>query len=539
MELWSQRSRFQMILEEREAWLAAAANDLGLRAAGMESAEAVAQTLGRVFDSDNAFYRCMLRGDGYELVREALERIQDLLRTDGRRYFFFSRGDTSVSEQEIRESIEIVLDLAPAVLRAVLAGMAGMLIEKWLAKLDDHDIEPELLRDLFDHVARGATGTQLGTMALLSDETSHRYLIDAIGSETSDERQYWAFRTVVGAIGDSEGNLQLAVDLLGAMNAETRETALRRLDGRGQLTAFVNSLLLVEERYDVGWGASTGVFRTLYDASPLISLVQIIVMIDSRDLKASVFVAAVRALEGPLAKVSEPVEMAFVTPSIHRFEGETGDQTLVALVDLILSDAGGVFDALRLDADIYGATTGDFLRELLRAPGTRDSIYGEPLWPDGAIMTNQILAAVLGEGLDPGRRAAFFQTTEVTAGGLDDYVNAARLGYFAGTLSSGLDELGMSDGDEWTAVGIVLGGVALVDPTKVTSVAKFVNSTLIEISSNIQDRNIEQLQQEYAALEQMMVDEILPRDGPYIYDGDAADEFFNTYNRVGRIVAGQ
>ena len=230
VELWSQRSRFQMILEEREAWLAAAANDLGLRAAGMESAEAVAQTLGRVFDSDNAFYRCMLRGDGYELVREALERIQDLLRTDGRRYFFFSRGDTSVSEQEIRESIEIVLDLAPAVLRAVLAGMAGMLIEKWLAKLDDHDIEPELLRDLFDHVARGAAGTQLGTMALLSDETSHRYLIDAIGSETSDERQYWAFRTVVGAIGDSEGQPTTSGRPVGGherRDAGDRATALR------------------------------------------------------------------------------------------------------------------------------------------------------------------------------------------------------------------------------------------------------------------------------------------------------------------------
>ena len=92
------------------------------------------------------------------------------------------------------------------------------------------------------------------------------------------------------------------------------------------------------------------------------------------------------------------------------------------------------------------------------------------------------------------------------------------------------------NGPHWASFWVAS---SLIDPTKVTSTVKFVSSTLIEISSEIQDRTVESLRQDYLELEMMLINEILPRDGRYIYDGDAADEFFNTYDRVGGIVTGR
>ena len=108
-------------------------------------------------------------------------------------------------------------------------------------------------------------------------------------------------------------------------------------------------------------------------------------------------------LEGPLAAVSDIVDVVVTSTSTHRFEHNTGDRTLRELTDLVLTDPVGVFDALRLDADIYGVVMSDFFRELLREPGARGDVAGEPLSHDGAIMVNEILAGLLGSGIDPRR----------------------------------------------------------------------------------------------------------------------------------------
>lgn len=541
--LWSDRSRYEALLSARAAWAATTAEDLAARAVGMAAAEAVARAMswagGQAFTLGFGSGTSSLQ-DVDERAAEALEAIEDLLRTDGSKFLWWSSGDTEVTKGELLDIAEILEGLPGPVLRRLLGQMDDELLTKWLDEADESGISRARQEQLFGHLAEHAGSLGLGRMMLLADGETREHLLGAITEHSTGLVQKWVFKEVVGALDDDDEHPFIAVALFEAMSPTYRRAAVVQMTARDEFDGFMESLVAVDSHTPGGWFGDPSTRAYDYDASALVAFVDAVAEIDDADVKAQVFVAAVEQLEERLADASENLVLhaGGLSRSVHRFEDGTGDEALVALAGLLTSDAEGVFDALRLDADYLGTTTTDYFRELLREPGARGNIAGEPLWHDGAVLTNQILAELYGGDLGPQERADFFQAVEPTSGGTEDHVNAARLGYFTGTVSAALDDLGTSDDDEWTAVGIILGAAGLVDPTKLTGVVKFVESNMTEITDEIRDANVEKLEQTYREFEYALVDEILPRDNGYIFDGDASDEFFNTYDRVGGLSVG-
>ena len=537
--LWADRSLFTRLMEDRAAWARRMATDLEARATGMSIAEATVQALCRS-DRLTTSDRWWMAGR-QQRIDKALAAITDLLSTPGTKIWLWSLGDTDVSIEELVEIGTILMDLAPSEMRSVLQRLDDDLLVKWLDATDDHELARDWQPALFDHLAQRAGALLLARMVLVSSGDTRRRLMDSISEAASEWTKQWVFRQVVASIGEDDGLPQIAADLLAAMDPVAREAALDRLHTRGQYESLIAALLMVDRESvtALGHGGASLQFSVRYDAGPLITFINAVGGIGDPDLKAHAFVVAVELLSGPLALASENLDIKGVGNvfTTHRFDGESGKAALAALAMLIVTDPPGVLDALRLDADFLGNTTADFFRELLRAPGQRGTIAGEPISHDGAILTNQLVAALLGDGLDPAQRASFFQARELTSGGSVDFANAARLGYLAGTISGGFDRLGAPDDEQWSAVGIILGGLTFVDRTKITSVIGYLNSSLTQIASEIERQTIRTLQAKYRSFEYALLEEILPRDGNYIFDGDAADEFFNTYDRVGGLVA--
>ena len=448
-----------------------------------------------------------------------------------------SIGDTEVSDDELREIAIILLSLEPDDVGNLLRRLDSELMAKWLDAMEGSGFDVAWQRTVFTFLAEHGGAAQLSRMVIVSDGETQGHLIDAIIDSANRFQQQVVFQRVAVAVSDNPDLAVAAVELFSGMTPASRESSLERLHRTGTFDPFVRALVVEEQRtVQSGWLFSSSLtFISRYDTAPLIGFIEAVSEISDPDLKADVFVAAVRTLKDPLELASENVETHGPVNVLetHRFDDGSGKAALDALVHLLLSDTLGVFDSLRLDSDYLGNTTAMFITELLRAPGARGSIHGEPISHDGAIAVNQILAVLLGGDLDPAARATFFQARERTAGGEIDYVNASRLGFFAGVVSRGLDELGAPRDEEWTAMGIILGGVKFVDPTRVTSAIGYVESSLTAIADEIERRNLDTLMATYNELESALIDEILPREDNYIFDGDAADEFLDKYDFIG------
>ena len=520
---WSDRATFESLIAGVVSQTSSTSADFDIRATGMRLAELRAWAS---VDESDAYHRFDLGADDFEQIADVLDTLDDLLRTDGTNLWFMSVGDTSVSEEEVRESIGLILGLEPHILRAVLARIDEGLLRKWLVSLDDHDVEAPLLAGLFEHLATNATGTQLGTMALVADGHSRDLLLSALGEHGSAEQQFWAFSTVAARITEEDAYRTVAVNVLGVMNADTREDALLRMHSSRRLDDLIENLLLTEINSRGSYTGTHVTIRTTYDAADLARFLELVGEVRDHDLKAAVFVAAIETLGDPLATAADLLDSGIGVTTYARFDDDSDRAALNALAVLLADDALDIFDALRLNADLDGSSVALFMRELLRGPN-------DHLSHDGAVQLNVILAELLGDGVGPQNRAEFFQAKELASGGTIDHVNASRLGYFAGALSTGLDDLGAPDDDEMAVAGIVLGAVGLVDPTKVTSVAKVGVSILTEISERVRDLTIAELQDEYDDFEALIVDGILPRDGLYQFEGDAADEFYDKYDSIG------
>lgn len=521
---WSDRATVDALLSSAFDGGSGVAASLETRASTMASAEA------RQWSTEPSDYDRFYFGPGdLGQIQHALDSLDELLSTDGKKILWFSDGDTSVSDTEMRMAMEILLDLPGHLLRSVLAQLDPALLRRFLVELDDHDLDARQRDRVYEHLATHATGTQLGTMVVAADGDSRDRLIEAAALHASAGRQAWAFTTVLDAIED-DVSPHVAIRLFGAFDPAVRELALHRLDRTGRLDDGVATLIVDET--DI---RPTSTFGTLIthrnlDASALADFIDLVAAIESHDLKAAVFVASVDALADPLAEASALLDAGLLVSRTTRFDDDSGTAVLGELAELLQSDPLRIFDALRLDTDLRGEATSAYFRELLREPGARPSIQGEPLSQAGAVQLNAILVALLGP--DPDDRAAFFQATDPAVGGLDDYVNAARLGYFAGALSAGLQDLGAKEESEWETVGLVLGGIGLLDPTKTTSVLGFGVSVVTEITDDIQDRTVAELQDEYGDLEDLIVETIVPRETGYRFDGDAADEFENEYKAI-------
>ena len=540
---WSERSCFEQIMGDLVVGVSGVAGDLVIRASGISAAEAALIRLATYEDPfDRRPASRVPRRSNAERERridDALAEIVELLKTGGWKLFGLSLGDTDVSREEAAKIGMVFLGLSPSDLGSVLQRLDPDLIGKWLEAVRETGLVGQM-GSAFDRFAADLGSRDLAVIVTASDGAVQDAVIAAIGGLASNRTQAWTFRYLADAIADDPTNAMAAVGMLGVMDVGLREAVLTAYEERGLLEPLVDSLVTLESTtLNLWFPASPGGFSPppptfkVYDAAALIEFLRLTGPIENADLKANVFIASVENLTGSLEQVSRGTAIEWGASTSYSFENGSGKAALGALADLILTDPKAVFDELNFDVDRTGRVTSDYFRELLRAEGSRPRIEGEPLSDDGALITNQLLAALLGDGLDPAHRAEFFRTREMTPDGTADYVNAERLGFTLGAISVGLDDLAAGDDESWDAVGIILGAAGLVDKTPVTSVVSFIESTTTEIADELERRKIAELKEDYDSFQDALYLEVVPRgpDGNFDH-GDSADELERKYGWV-------
>lgn len=504
--------------------LEAAAADLTVRAEGFAEAERAL--------SASDYYLAPMLGEYCpvpppEEIEPILERLRELL-AEGGFWSFLGRGEV-ITSQEIAEAARLLLALPAHQRQAVAEHLDEETMTRWLAHASRAADQPDQRR-LFDLLAQTLPAPVLSRLLRAAPGPLADRLLEGVAASSPARTiaafQYWATHP------DDDGwGPRLAAGLAGRMGL-TALPALQWLAASGRFERFTASLLRSEEDIFTENPMHPKMFIYYdYHTGPVRSMAQTLGRLGDADLSARFFTATMKNLEIPLWQAAEVDDNFGQFMEIHNFDDRSA--LMGSLAGLLLSDPRGIFESLRLQYDIYGESARIFFREAHR-PADRlgradDGAFSE--W--GAGVTNRILAASLGPGPDQRSQAKFFQARTRTAGGSRDYANAARLGFIVGSVSRGLEDLQVTVGNRWQAVEIILGVAKVVDPTSAASVIAVGASALTPVVEMAEAAELAKMRAEQQDYEKALVESVLPREGGRIYDGDAADEFFNSYDRVG------
>lgn len=504
--------------------LEAAAADLTVRADGFAEAEQALSASHR--------WRAPMLGEycavpPSEEMEPILDRLRELL-AEGGFWSFLGRGD-KITPEEIAETARLLLSLPAHQRQAALEYLDEETLTRWLTHAS-RDIDQPDQRRLFELLAQTLPAPVLSRLLRAAPGPLADRLLEGVASSPPARAipafQYWATHP------DDDGwGPRLAAGLAGRMGPLALP-ALQWLAASGRFERFAASLLRSEEDIFTENPMHPKMFIYYdYHTGSVRSMAQTLGRLGDPDLSARFFTTTMKNLEIPLWQAAEVDDNFGQFMEIHDFDDRPA--LMGSLAGLLLSDPPGIFESLRLQYDIYGESSRIFFREAHR-PADRlgradDGAFSE--W--GAGVTHRILAASLGPGLDQRSRAKFFQARTRTAGGSRDYANAARLGFIVGSVSRGLEDLQVTAGNQWQAVEIILGIAKVVDPTAATSMIAVGATALTPVVEMAEAAQLAQMRAEQQDYEKALVESVLPREDGRIYDGDAADEFFNSYDRVG------
>lgn len=515
---------FAVHLGEAKELLLAAAADLDVRADGFAEAERAL--------SGSEPYRPALLGEFCSLppsgeIQSVAERLDSLL-SEGGFWSFVGRGDW-VSPAEAEEATGILLALSAHQRQAVLEHVDGETLAGWLERLARYAPPSDLAR-LTDLLAETLPLPVLSRLLRAAPEDMAGLLLAGVAGGPPARAlavfQHWA------ADDDEDGwGPRLAVGLVGRMGFYG-SPALRWLADTGRFDRFAAALLRTEkESITIGdMQPTTQIYRDHFTPA-MRSLAYSLGEMRDPDLSARFFSVAMQILETPLWQAAQVDNNFGLYMEINNFDDRPA--LMESLAALLLSAPEDIFESLRLQHDIYGESTGIFFREAHRPTDRKGRAADGSFSEWGAGFANRILSAALGPGLDPQSRAERFQARARTAGGSYDYVNAARLGFIVGSVSRGLDDLQVTVSNQWQAVEIILGAAKVADPTATASLISLTATAAAPAIALIEAEQLAKMEAEQQSYERALVESVLPRENGRIYDGDAADEFFNTYNRVG------
>ena len=515
---------FAVHLGEAKELLLAAAADLAIRADGFAEAERAL--------SGSEPYRPALLGEFCAVppsgeILSVAERLDGLL-AEGGFWSFIDRGDRA-SPAEAAEATGILLALPAHQRQAVLEHVDEETLAGWLERLARYAPPSDLAR-LTDLLAETLPLPVLSRLLRAAPEDMAGLLLAGVAGGPPARAlavfQHWA------ADDDEDGwGPRLAVGLVGRMGFYG-SPALRWLADTGRFDRFVASLLRTEkESITIGdMQPTTQIYRDHFTPA-MRSLAYSLGEMRDPDLSARFFAAAMKILEAPLWQAAQVDNNFGLYMEINDFDDRPA--LMESLAALLLSAPENIFESLRLQHDIYGESTGIFFREAHRPADRKGRAADGSISEWGAGFANRILSAALGPGRDPQSRAEHFQARTRTAGGSYDYVNAARLGFIVGSVSRGLEDLQVTVSNQWQAVEIILGAAKVADPTATASLISLTATAAAPAIALIEAEQLAKMEAEQQSYERALVESVLPRENGRIYDGDAADEFFNTYNRVG------
>lgn len=504
--------------------LRAAAADLAVRADGFAEAERAL--------SGSEPYRLALLGEYCAVppsgeILSVAERLEKLL-AEGGFWSFIGRGDR-VSAAEAAEAVEILLTLPAHQRQAVLEYIDGETLAGWLDRLARSAPPPDLAR-LLDLLAETLPLPVLSRLLRAAPQEMAGLLLAGVAG-AAPARALAVFQHWAADDGEEGWGPRMAAGLVGRMGFYG-PPALRWLADTGRFDRFVAALLRTEkETVTIGdMQPMTQIYRDHFTPA-MRSLAYSIGEMRDPDLAARFFSVAMKTLEAPLWQAAAVDNNFGMYMEINDFDDRPA--LMESLAAMLLSAPADIFESLRLQHDIYGESTSIFFREAHRPTDRKGRAADGSFSEWGAGFANRILSAALGPGRDPQSRADHFQARARTAGGSYDYVNAARLGFIVGSVSRGLDDLQVNVSNQWQAVEIILGAAKVVDPTAVASLVALGAAAAEPAVAMIQAEQLAKMQAEQQSYERALVESVLPRENGRIYDGDAADEFFNTYNRVG------
>lgn len=460
-------------------------------------------------------------------IEPILERLRELLAEGG--FWSFLGLGAKVSPQEVAETARILLDLPAHQLQAVLEYMDEETLTRWLSHASRAAAHPDQVR-LFQLLAQTQPAPTLSRLLRAAPPPLADRLLEGVAGSPPARAiavfQYWATHPAEEGWGP-----RLAAGLAGRMGFYALP-ALQWLAASGRWERFSASLLRSEVEFFTENPMHPKMFIYHdYHTGSVRSMARTLAELGDPDLSARFFTSAMKNLEVPLWQAAEVDGNFGQFMEVHNFDDRPA--LMGSLAGLLLSDPQGIFESLRLQYDIYGESARIFFREahrpVTRTGRARDGAFSE--WGAGA--TNRILAASLGPGLDLQSRAKYFQARTRTAGGSRDYANAARLGFIVGSVSRGLEDLQVNVQNQWQAVEIILGAAKVVDPTAVTSLIALGATAVTPVVEMAQAEQLAEMRAEQQDYEKALVESVLPRENGRIYDGDAADEFFNSYDRVG------
>lgn len=515
---------FAVHLGEAKELLLAAAADLAIRADGFAEAERAL--------SGSEPYRPALLGEFCAVppsgeISSVAERLDGLL-AEGGFWSFIGRGDRA-SPAEAAEATGILLALPAHQRQAVLEHVDEETLAGWLERLARYAPPSDLAR-LTDLLAETLPLPVLSRLLRAAPEDMAGLLLAGVAGGPPARAlavfQHWA------ADDDEDGwGPRWAVGLVGRMGFYG-SPALRWLADTGRFDRFVAALLRTEkESITIGdMQPTTQIYRDHFTPA-MRSLAYSLGEMRDPDLSARFFAVAMKILEAPLWQAAQVDNNFGLYMEINDFDDRPA--LMESLAALLLSAPENIFESLRLQHDIYGESTGIFFREAHRPADRKGRAADGSISEWGAGFANRILGAALGPGRDPQSRAEHFQARTRTAGGSYDYVNAARLGFIVGSVSRGLEDLQVTVSNQWQAVEIILGAAKVADPTATASLISLTATAAAPAIALIEAEQLAKMEAEQQSYERALVESVLPRENGRIYDGDAADEFFNTYNRVG------
>ena len=372
-------------------------------------------------------------------------------------------------------------------------------------------------RDLFNTLADGLDGTQLGRLAAAFDDREDVMTLGQAVAQHADsdtkvdfikqmsprtaDKDYDSGVQVGGSWsedGDKEAEAILDVltslgsdpaafnEAVGALDETTLKTVTEA--GLNQVTNFGESSV-----------------RVSHDPKQLTALLDAAAQSGDPEVKAKVFDAGADALQSIRDNTKFPV--------LSNGTDDVAKQVTDKLTTLLNSDVRGITHELN-QQDQYGTGLSTYTSEVLRAGESGQQTLGEQL--------AQLQGA--GTGTSP---TAFIEQTAPGTTGAPYYQNAESLGYFTGAMRNGLD----AQNADATANGTMIKGISLA-AISALSLGRAAGSA-IALTNNIVDAAVAKDNGDRTRVGHALQDLALPLDAQGDrYQGPATATFDSTLARV-------
>ena len=434
-------------------------------------------------------------------VEDAVENIKDKLNES-----FF--GDVSHGDLESIQNTFEGLNSEEA--NEVFRQLSDDDLKKWADELDGAlgSFDTEEKKTLFDDLAGKLDGQQLARLTnALGDDENIQSLSDSVANNASDATIADLINRNQGAVENSEGRAVAVAELIAGLgdNPQMLESALQDFT-QTQLAAVVQAAS--QEEIHTSFDGSS--VYTTFDPAPLVDMLNAVSRTGNAELKANVFQAA--SLE--MKRIEEAGGLLNQVPG----RDDAVADVRAALTGLLASDTTGIMTELEHNFRNGDGVTA-YVKSMLDAGETTE-------------LGNIIARLSKGNGLTGDPLTRFGAQVPGTDGN-PHYQNAQVLGYFAGALFAGANQITSDRSEQADMLKNVFGTIAGVTGAA-NPAAGAVSSVLNGLTQAIVTEVTDGLNQGTMDMAEALEQLLFPRDTQTgdTYEGAAEADYDSAFSRV-------